>query len=138
MNQPDQPEPKPITKVQKPTGNNDIGITAFHTCAIENYARWWGLPADSATIEQVESTSSGVLGWASYNGPGMHPAYSPPPISSSVPRQQIIENRNRKKRQDIDRMHEYYDSTQGQQRIAEIALERETDAVPHPCGSRCL
>ena len=55
----------------------DVGVEALNACAIENYCRFYGLPAGCATLEQVIDTSAGVLGRASYDGPGIAFEQSP-------------------------------------------------------------
>jgi hypothetical protein len=64
---------------------NDMGVEAFYSCAIENYCRFYGLPAGSAVLAQLKDSSAGVLGWASFDGPGI-PFEEPSPFPKTNPR----------------------------------------------------
>lgn len=70
-----------------------------------------------ATIEQVEHSSAGVLGWAAYDGPSIR--FEPNPISSSRPRQEILRNRRRKNA-------DYYMTDEGQRELQRLAEDRNS------------
>ena len=52
-------------------------MKAIRECAIENYCKFYGLPMMRATIEQVEHSSAGILGWAAYDGASIPFEFSP-------------------------------------------------------------
>jgi hypothetical protein len=113
-------------KTPKPP-TDDIGLKAFNECAVENYARWWGLPARDVPLEVVANSSGGILAWAQYDGPGAFPKYEPPPISSSIPKQEIAARRRSKK--ELKRLHEFYATEAGEAELQRIADQRERKMI---------
>ena len=98
-------------------GQEDIGTKALRSCAIENYCRFYGLPAGCATIEQVVDSSAGIYGWAAYDGPSI--AFEQSPMyPNSKPRQEIIAARQRNDHLDL------YLSDEGQDELKELADRR--------------
>ena len=65
------------------------GIRVLEDAAVENYVRFFGIEPGCATFAHVENSSSGVAGWATYEGPGIK--YIVPPMTLSRPRKEIEE-----------------------------------------------
>ena len=80
------------------SAGNDLskdGIRVLEYAALENYVRFFGIEPGCAMLAQIENSSSGIAGWAMYDGPGIE--YIAPPMTPSRPRKEIEEERRRKK-----------------------------------------
>ena len=102
------------------------GIRVLEDTAVENYARFFGIEPGCATLAQVENSSSGVAGWAAYEGPGIE--YIAPPISSSRPRKEIEEEKRRKK---ANRKLDHLMSKEGQKELQKMIKEGDENPGAH-------
>ena len=117
------PEPATSSMIDlNDVGLNDMGIETFYSCAIENYCRFYGLPSGSAVLAQLKDLSARVLGWASYDGPGI-PFEEPSPFPKTNPR-------NHKK---CDHLlhglnpvdpHAFYNTDEGQKELVSMDADR--------------
>ena len=102
------------------------GIQVLKDTAVENYARLFGIEPGCATLAQVENSSSGLAGWAAYEGPGIE--YIVPSISSSRPRKEIEEERRRKK---ANRTLDHRMSKEGQKELQKMIEEGDENPGAH-------